>query len=435
MSTVANGTRVTRLPEFRLLWGSQSLSMLGTSVSRTALPLIAVTTLAVSPLQMGLLQAALGLSYLVLGLPAGAWIDRMRRRPVLIVCDLSRAVLMVTLACAALLGHLTFPVLLLVALLLGAARTFYEIAYQAYIPAVVGRDRLVEGNSKLESTNSASQMAGPAAAGALAQVGAAAAVSAQAVSYLASFLLLLRIRKPEAEPPRKPTAHLCDEIKNGLSFVLKNPLIRAVVGSAATFNFFYAVQAPLILLLLIHHVGLSGAAAGAFMTVGGVGGVLGAIWAGTLAGRLGQVRIIWLAYLTTIPMVLLIPLAGPGWRMLFFVVPWFAAAFGLVVYNVAQVSFRQAMCPDHLLGRMNASVRFLIWGIIPVGGVVGGVLGEWLGVRGALLIAGTGMTSGALWLICSRLRRVRDIPLVRHEAEAPVAGHASEESQKLSDTG
>lgn len=421
MSTVENRPRVTKLPEFRFLWSSQSLSMLGTSVSRTALPLIAATTLAASPLQMGLLQAGLGLSYLVLGLPAGAWIDRMRRRPVLIVCDLSRAVLMVTLACAALLDRLTFPVLLAVALLLGAARTFYEIAYQAYIPAVVGRDRLVEGNSKLESTNSASQMAGPAAAGALAQAGAAAAVAVQAVSYVASFLLLLRIRKPEAEPLRKPTARMREEIRSGLSFVLKNPLMRALVGSAATYNFFYAVQAPLILLLLVHDVGLSEAAAGAFMTVGGVGGVLGATSAGALAGRLGQVRVIWLAYLTTIPTVLLIPLSGPGWRMLFFAVPWFTAAFGLVVYNVAQVSFRQAMCPDHLLGRMNASVRFLIWGIIPVGGVAGGALGEWLGVRGALLVAGTGMTSGALWLVCSRLRRLHDIPPVHHEADAPAA--------------
>ncbi|MEU1122555.1 MFS transporter [Streptomyces sp. NPDC005899] len=412
MSTVGNGTRVTGLPEFRLLWSSQSLSVLGTSVSRTAIPLIAASTLAASPMQMGLLQAALGLSYLVLGLPAGAWIDRMRRRPVLIVCDLGRALLMVTLACAALLDRLTFPVLLAVALLLGAARTFYEIAYQAYIPAVVGRDRLVEGNSKLESTNSASQMAGPAAAGALAQAGAAAAVSVQAVSYVASFLLLLRIRKPEPEPVRKPAANMREEIRSGLSFVLGNPLMRALVGSAATYNFFYAVQAPLVLLLLVHEVGLSEAAAGAFMTVGGVGGVLGATSAGALARRLGQVRVIRIAYLTTIPTVLLIPLAGPGWRMLFFAVPWFTAAYGLVVYNVAQVSFRQAMCPDHLLGRMNASVRFLIWGIIPVGGVAGGALGELAGVRGALLAAGAGMTCGGLWLVCSRLRRIRDIPAV-----------------------
>ncbi|MFJ7625105.1 MFS transporter [Streptomyces sp. NPDC097595] len=410
MSVTDRSERVTGLPEFRLLWSSQSLSVLGTSVSRTAIPLIAATALAASPFQMGMLQAALGLSYLVLGLPAGAWIDRMRRRPVLIVCDLGRALLMVTLACAALLDRLTFPLLLGVALLLGAARTFYEVAYQAYIPAVVGRDRLVEGNSRLESTNSASQMAGPALAGALAQAGAAAAVSVQAVSYAASLLLMRRIRKPEAVPVRGPAANMREEIKGGLSFVLTHPLIRPVVGSAATYNFFYAVQAPLVLLLLVHEVGLSEAGAGVLMAVGGVGGVLGAASAGRLARRLGQVRVIRLAYLMAIPTVLLIPLAGPSWRMLFFAVPWFTAAYGLVVYNVAQVSFRQALCPDHLLGRMNASVRFLIWGIIPVGGVAGGALGEWAGVRGALLIAGVGMTSGALWLLSSRLRRLRDIP-------------------------
>lgn len=120
---------------------------------------------------------------------------------------------------------------------------------------------------------------------------------------------------------------------------------------------------------------------------------------------------IWLAYLVTIPTVVLLPLTGTGWRVVFFVVPWFTAAYGLVVYNVAQVSFRQAMCPDRMLGRMNASVRFLIWGIIPFGGLAGGALGEWVGVRGALLAAAVGMASGVLWLLCSRLRRMRDIPV------------------------
>ncbi|MEY2231183.1 MULTISPECIES: MFS transporter [Streptomyces] len=402
--------RITDLPEFRLFWASQAMSMLGTATSRTALPLLAATVLAASPFQMGLLQASLAVAYLVLGLPAGAWIDRMRRRPVLMVCDLARALLMVALALAALLDRLSFPLMIAVGLLLGVARTFYEIAYQSFIPAVVGRARLVEGNSKLESTTSASQTAGPAVAGVLVQVGAAAGVAVQAVSYLFSFLLLLRLRKPERLPERAPSRSLRTEIKGGLVFVLGNPLMRAVAGSAATYNFFYAVQSPLVVLLLVGEVGISGAAAGALMTVGGVGGLLGAATSQWVARRVGQVRVIWVAYVTTIPLVMLIPFAGPGWRVLLFAVPWFTAAYGLVVYNVAQVSFRQAMCPDELLGRMNASVRFLIWGIIPVGGMVGGALGEWLGVRGALLVAGAGMTSGVLWLLCSRLRTMRGMP-------------------------
>ncbi|WP_406451895.1 MFS transporter [Streptomyces sp. NBC_00876] len=405
------GTRITKLPEFRTFWASQSLSMLGTAVSRSAVPLLAATVLSATPFQMGLLQSSLTVSFLVLGLPAGAWVDRMRRRPVMIVCDLARALLMTSLVVAALAGRLGFTWLIVVGLLLGAARTFYEIAYQSYIPSLVGRDRLVEGNSKLESTASAAQTAGPAVAGVLVQVGAAAAVSVQAVSYLFSGLLLLRIRKPEPVAGRAGRGGMGAEIRSGLRFVLGNPLMRAVAGSAATYNFFYAVQSPLVVLLLVGEAGFSGATAGALMAAGGAGGLLGAATSGWMARRLGQVRVIWLAYLVTIPTVVLLPLTGPGWRVVFFVVPWFTAAYGLVVYNVAQVSFRQAMCPDQLLGRMNASVRFLIWGIIPFGGLAGGALGEWLGVRGALLVAAVGMSSGVVWLLCSRLRGMRDIPV------------------------
>ncbi|NED91179.1 MFS transporter [Streptomyces sp. SID11233] len=403
--------RITKLPEFRTFWASQSLSMLGTAVSRAAVPLLAATVLSASPFQMGLLQSSLTVSFLVLGLPAGAWVDRMRRRPVMIVCDLARALLMTSLAVAALVGRLSLTVLIVVGLLLGVARTFYEIAYQSYIPSLVGRDRLVEGNSKLESTTSASQTAGPAVAGVLVQVGAAAGVTVQAVSYLFSGLLLLRIRKPEPVPERAGTGNMGAEIRSGLRFVLRNPLMRAVAGSAATYNFFYAVQSPLVVLLLVGEAGFSGATAGALMAVGGAGGLLGAATSGWISRRVGQVRVIWLAYLVTIPTVVLLPLTGTGWRVVFFVVPWFTAAYGLVVYNVAQVSFRQAMCPDRMLGRMNASVRFLIWGIIPFGGLTGGALGEWVGVRGALSVAAVGMASGVLWLLCSRLRRMRDIPV------------------------
>ena len=409
--------RIIDLPEFRLFWAAQSASVLGTAVSRAALPLLAAATLSATPFQLGLLQASLTVSFLVLGLPAGTWIDRMRRRPVMIACDIARGLLMAGLALAAVLGTLDITLLIVVGLLLGVGRTFYEIAYQSYIPLLVGRDRLVEGNAKLEGTASASQTAGPAAAGALVQLGSAAAVSIQAVSYLFSGLLLLRIRKPEVVPRQPPQAGgMGEQIMSGLRFVLGNPLVRAVTGAAATYNFFYAMLTPLIVLLLIQEVGLTESGAGALMTVSGFGGLLGAATAQRVARWVGQVRVIWVAYLVTIPTVVLIPLTGSGWRLGFFLVPWFVSAYGLVVYNVAAVSFRQAMCPDHLLGRMNASVRFLIWGIIPLGALVGGALGSWLGVRGALAVAGSGMASGVLWIVGSRLRRMRDMPRVEGES-------------------
>ncbi|MFD3515434.1 MFS transporter [Streptomyces sp. NPDC058657] len=396
--------------DFRLFWGAQTVSMIGTNMSRTALPLLAVATLAATPLQMGVLQAAQTVAFLILGLPAGVLVDRSRRRPVLIVCDLLRAALMVLIAVGFFLDRMTFAVLLGASLLTGFATAFFEIAYQAYIPVVVGRDRLVEGNARLESTNAVSRTAGPTLGGTLVQVASgAAAASVQAVGHLVSAFLLSRIRTPEPVPERPPGRRMGAEIREGLRFVLRDPVFRAITGSAATYNFFYAVALPLVMLLLVDEVGLSGTLVGVLMAVSGVGGVLGAAFAGRLAAALGQVRAMWLAYLFTVPTALLIPLTGEGWAALLFAVPWFAMSFGIIVYNVGQVSIRQALCPPDMLGRMNASVRFLVWGILPLGSVVGGALGEWLGIRTALLVAAVGMSSGVLWLVCSRLRTMRDI--------------------------
>lgn len=411
-----------RNPAFRLFWGAQSVSMVGTNMARVALPLLAASVLSATPFQMGLLQAAQTVAFLLVGLPAGVLVDRSRRRPILIVCDLLRAALMAAIVIGFVLDRVTFPALLAATLLVGFATAFFEIAYQSYIPVVVGPDRLIEGNARLESTSAVSRLLGPTLGGGLMQlVGAVATVSVQAVSHLLSAFLLARIRTPETVPERAERRRMGAEIRDGLRFVLREPVFRAITGSAATYNFFYAVSLPLVMLLLVHEMGLSGTAVGVLMAVSGVGGVLGAALAGRLTRRVGQVRSMWTAYVLTIPTALMIPFAGSGWACLLFAVPWFVMSFGIVVYNVGQVSIRQALCPPELLGRMNASVRFLVWGILPLGSLTGGALGEWLGVRGALLVAGAGMSAGGLWLVLSRLRSMRDLPAGPQEAEAPEA--------------
>ncbi|MFJ8664824.1 MFS transporter [Streptomyces sp. NPDC093600] len=398
-------------PEFRLFWGAQTVSMIGTNMTRVAIPLLAAGALSATPFQMGLLQAAQTVAFLLVGLPAGVFVDRSRRRPILIVCDLLRALLMAAIVLGFLLDLVTFPALLAVTLLVGLATAFFEIAYQSYIPVVVGRDHLVEGNARLESTNAVSRLAGPTLGGGLVQlVGAVATVSVQAATHVVSALLLSRIRTPEAVPERTERRRMGAEIREGLRFVLREPVFRAITGSAATYNFFYAVSLPLVMLLLVDEMELSGTAVGVLMAVSGVGGVLGASFAGRLARRFGQVRAMWTAYLLTVPTALFIPFAESGWKSLLFAVPWFVMSFGIVVYNVGQVSIRQQLCPPELLGRMNASVRFLVWGILPLGSVTGGALGEWLGIRGALLVGGAGMSAGVLWLVLSRLRPLRDLP-------------------------
>ncbi|THA86183.1 MFS transporter [Streptomyces sp. A0592] len=398
-------------PGFRLFWGAQTVSMVGTNMTRVAIPLLAASTLSATPFQMGLLQAAQTIAFLLVGLPAGVLVDRSRRRPILIICDLLRAVLMAAIVIGFLLDLVTFTRLLAVTLLVGLATAFFEIAYQSYIPVVVGRENLIEGNARLESTNAVSRLAGPTLGGGLVQLaGAVATVSVQAATHVLSALLLSRISTPEATPERTEQRRMGAEIREGLRFVLRDPVFRAITGSAATYNFFYAVSLPLVMLLLVEEMGLSGTAVGLLMAVSGVGGVLGAAFAGRLGRRFGQVRTMWTSYLLTVPTALLIPFAESGWQSLLFAAPWFTMSFGIVVYNVGQVSIRQQLCPPELLGRMNASVRFLVWGILPLGSVTGGALGEWLGVRGALLIGGIGMSTGVLWLVLSRLRPLRDLP-------------------------
>ncbi|MFX4290869.1 MFS transporter [Streptomyces bohaiensis] len=397
--------------DFRLFWGAQTVSMVGTNMTRVAIPLLAASVLSATPFQMGLLLAAQTAAYLLLGLPAGVIVDRSRCRPVLIVCDLLRAALMAVIVVAFLLDRVTFAALLVVTFLVGVATVFFEVAYLSYIPVLVGRDNLVEGNSRLESTNAVSRLAGPTLGGSLVQMaGAVVTVSVQAVAHLLSALLLSRIRTPEAVPDRTARRRMGPEIREGLGFVLRDPVFRAITGSAATYNFFYSVTLPMVMLLLVNEMGLSGAAVGVLMAVGGVGGVLGAAFAGRLSRRFGQVRAMWTSYLFTVPVALLIPFADGGWQTVLFAVPWFVMSFGIVAYNVGQVSIRQQLCPPELLGRMNASVRFLVWGIMALGALTGGALGEWFGIRGALLVGAIGMSAGVLWLVFSPLRPLRDLP-------------------------
>ena len=414
-------TSLWRHRDFMLLWSGETVSHFGTAVSAIALPLVAVTTLAVTPFQMGLLTAAETAAFLLVGLPAGAWLDRLRRRPVMLAADVARGVLLASIPLAWWAGVLTFGQMLVVALLTGLATVFFDVAYQSYLPSLVGRDVLIEGNSKLESTRSLSHIAGPAIGGGLVQLlGATTAVLVDAVSYLVSAAALAGVRT--AEPQPAPTEHqrLRSQIAEGLRFVLRHPLLRPITACTGTFNFFNGIQAAVIVLFLARELGLSPGTIGLLFTAGGIGGLLGAITSAWCARRFGQARIIWLSTLVTAPFGLLIPLAQPDWRIVLIFVADVIIGYGVVVYNVAQVSFRQAICPDRLLGRMNASIRFLVWGTLPLGSLVGGVLGEWLGVRGALWVAMGGQVLGVLWVLLSPLRTMRDLPT--EEPAAAVGG-------------
>jgi MFS family permease len=359
---------VTALPlaenrGFRLLWAAETISRF---VTRTVLPLLAVTALAAGPFEMGLLSMATTIAFLLIGLPAGAWVDRIRRLPLMMYTDVARGALVLSVYLAWWTGLLTFPYLVIVALAVSIATVFYDIAYQSYLPHLLSREHLPAGNARLQASQSVTQVAAPALGGGLVQlVGAAAAMIPIGVSHLASALLLRKISTAEPEPARNDSRRLRTEIAEGLRFVLTTPTIRAVALFGTVSGFFISMKVAMQVLFLATDVGLTAAQVGGILVTTGIAGVAGAATSRPWFRAFGQIRSIWLAPATTLPFGLLLPMTYPGLAVLLAVPALFLPFYGITVHNIAQVSYRQTICPDHLLGRMNGTMRFLIWGIMP----------------------------------------------------------------------
>ncbi|MGH9067468.1 MAG: MFS transporter [Acidimicrobiales bacterium] len=399
-------------PGFRRLWAGQTVSVFGSEVTALALPLAAVLVLHASTFQVGLLTTATYAAFLGIGLPAGAWVDRLRRRPVMIAADLLRAAVLVSIPVAAGLGRLTLVQLYLVALVHGVGTVFFDVAYMSYLPGLVGRDRLVGAYAKLEVSQAVVRVSGPSFGGVL--VGlltAPVAFLADTASFLVSVASLGVIRDPEPAPevPAGGRRPLAAEVSEGLRFVLGHPILRMIAGATSTANFFGSAWIALSVVFLVRQVGLSPSAIGALTSAGAAGGVLGALVAVRLARTLGSARVIWVSLSVCAPFLLLLPLTFPGPGLALWAAGTFADSFGAVVYNVNQASYRQLLCPPGLLGRMNATMRFIVWGTLPLGALVGGALGGWLGNRSGLWVAVIGSTLSPLWLVLSPLRGMRDV--------------------------
>jgi MFS family permease len=398
--------------DFRLLWGGETISEFGSQVSLLAIPLLAVRTLHATPFQMGLLTAASTAAFLIVGLPAGVWIDRTRRRWVMIAADLGRVVTIGSVPVAYVAGWLTLAQLFVVTLVSGILTVFFDVAYQSYLPALVGREHLVEGNAKLTGSAQVAAVAGPSIAGGLVQaVGSSAAVLVDSVSFLVSAGAVGAIRAPEPQPEVPESGHpkLRHDIAEGLRLVFGNTLLRAVAATTATANFFSGIAAAVEVVFLVREVRATPGVIGLLFTMGGVGGVLGAFAAGPLARRFGGARATVIGILGNVG-GLLVPLTMPGPRLILFGAGLFFVSFSAVVYNVNQVSFRQRLCPDRLLGRMNASMRFVVWGVLPLGGLLGGVLGSLFGLRPTLWVGYLGEALACIWLLASPMRTMRDFP-------------------------
>ncbi|MBP2051018.1 MFS family permease [Streptomyces griseochromogenes] len=402
-----------RDPDFRRLFAATALGQLGDRVIFLALPLVAIAALDAGEFQVGLLTAMTTAGSLLVGLPAGAWVDRMRKRSVMVGADFVRALVLLTIPVAWWLDLLTIWWLCAAALVHGVLTVFFDVAYVSYLPHLVGRGNLVEGNSKLSAIRSVTSISGPAVAGPLiGWVGAPVTLVASSAGMAMSGLIAIGIRKRERkpEPSASERPRLGRDIKEGLKFVLKRPVLRAVMLGDAIFNLFLIMYQTMLLVFLERRIGLESFGIGLILSGMGCGALLGALVAAGVSRRIGQGRVIWLASLVTCPLTVLMPLARPGWSLYVAAIGLAALSLGGVVRFVAQASLQQALTPDRLLGRMSATARFVSWGGIPLGGVLGGASGSVFGSAATLWIGAAGMTVSALPAFLSPLRTMRELP-------------------------
>jgi MFS family permease len=393
---------------FRRLWFGQTVSEFGSQVTTLALPLAAVLVLHASTFQVGLLTTAGFAGFLLIGLPTGVWVDRMRRKPVMVAADLIRMLVLASIPVAYGLGVLTLAQLYVVTFIHGVATVFFEVAYMSLVPGLVGRQHVAEANAKLQGSVSVAQVSGPSAAGFLiGLLSAPVAFLADAASFAVSVLSLLAIRDREPAPGRARRS-MRAEMAEGLRLVVTHPILRMIAGCTATANLFSSAVMAISVVFLVRQVHLGATTIGVLTSLGAIGGVAGALSCGMLRRRIGSARLIWLSPAVAKPFGLLIPLTFRGAGLACYAVGLFALSFGSVVYNVHQASFRQLLCPHQLLGRMNATIRFIVWGTIPLGGLLGGALGSWLGNRDALWACAAGACLAPIWVLASPLRRMRD---------------------------
>jgi Na+/melibiose symporter-like transporter len=397
--------------DFRQLWVGDTASQLGVQLTMLAMPVLAVRLLGADEFQMGLLVTFETLAFLLVGLPAGAWVDRWRKQRVLIAGDAVRGIVLLTVPAAWLLDALTMWQVYVVALVVGTATVFFDVAYQSYLPDLVASDRISEGNAKLQASQSVAHVAGPALGGGLIRVlGAPLTIGVTAVCMLASTWCIWRIRHVETPPAKDARRPLRTEIGEGLSFVLKHPLLVRITACTAIGNLFSSISGALLVLYVIRDLGLDEATLGAVLSAGAVGGLAGAVSTTRITRWIGEGRAIPLSALLFAPFAALTPLASVLPAVPALVAGAFGVAFGVVVYNITQVSFRQRLCPKPLLGRMNASIRFIVWGTMPIGAFTGGVLGDRLGILPALWIGVAGLVLSSFPVLFSPLIAMRDLP-------------------------
>jgi MFS family permease len=405
--------------DFMKLWTGQTISEFGTQVSQLAIPLVAVVSLKASAFEVASLGTVQFLPFILFTLPAGVWVDRLSRRMVLIVGDLGRALLLATIPIAYLLDNLTLGQLYIVGFLVGILTVFFDVAYQAYLPSLVNKEELVEGNAKLQTTVSGAWIAGPGLAGALiSAITAQYAILVDAVSFVVSGGFTGAIRKRETPPPKpEQKPRMRAELWEGLRYVLGHRLLRPQAISTGVSNFFSNVVYSILVVFAVRSLHLSPALIGVAFMGGGVGWLLGSLSAPRLGSRLGVGRATIVGAAMSGPGSLLVALSPKGFPLPTLIAGGIVGGFGAVAYNIQQVSLRQTITPARLQGRMNAVMRFLVWGTIPLGSLTGGALASTIGLRKTLVVGAIGGFTSVLPIVLSPIRALQEFPEPEPELE------------------
>jgi MFS family permease len=425
-TTTPHRPSLWRQGDFMKLWTGQTISQFGDEITELAIPLLAIGILGAGPLEMGIFGVVRFLPWIFFTLPAGVWIDRMRRRPILIGADIARAALLASIPLAFVGGWLSLIQVYIVAFLAGTLEVFFDVAYQSYLPSIVERDELVEGNSKLELSRAASSVAGPTVAGFLVElITAPFAIAFDALSYLGGALFVGLIRRHETGPvPHDPAEgkrpSMWQEASAGVGYVVSNRYLRSIAACTGLSNLFSNMSGAVLILYLAKEDGLalSPATLGLIFALGNLGVLLGALSGGRLAKWIGIGWTIILSAALAGLATFSVPLAPPDDPFWVLVVGGVILGFSVVVYNVNQVGLRQAITPDRMLGRMNATMRLIVWGTIPIGALIGGVLGTVFsdmlgtlqGLQLVLWVAAIGGTLSFLPVLFSPVRSLREIP-------------------------
>jgi MFS family permease len=412
-------------PDFLKLWTGQTISEFGSQISQLAIPLLAAVSLHASPFEFSLLGVLGFLPFILFALPAGVWVDRLHRRRILIVGDAARAILMSLIPILWATDHLQMWHLLLLQFVIGVFTVFFDVAYQSYLPALIEREHLVDGNSKLQLTVSVSQVAGPSVSGALiAAITAPYAILVDAVSFVVSTVFMVGMRHRESTPEHvagQPRPKMWPQVKEGLRWVFGHRWLRWIATCTGSSNFFSSMLFSIGILYFVRSLHLSAFEIGFVFAVGSAGSIAAALLTNRMNTRLGVGGTIVSTALVFSFAGLLVPLAPKSFPLPFLMLAQAAFGFGAVAYNITQVSLRQAITPEGLQGRMNAAMRWVVWGTMPFGSLLGGAFATWWGLRTTLWIAAVGECFTFMPVALTSIRKIREMP---RQVEEPTPARA-----------